>query len=196
MQIAAALPPGCSERYGSGGPLSQLDNFSNLVYTGLLDPTTLTTPGGRAFLHTLGGAAGDEIANGYVKVNVDQAKYSPTFIAPMKTIYPGDNSTTLAQRDPPLNPVLHTPSGIFDAKMAVVNASLRGEIRGIALLLLLDLDRKPVILHDSSVHSLNESLDSERGSKAPHPFYLQDVKQRRDIIVFLRGLDTGATMGK
>ncbi len=54
--------------YGSGGTIAHLDNFSNLVYTGLFDQTTLTTPGGRAFLHKLGGAAGDEIADDYVKV--------------------------------------------------------------------------------------------------------------------------------
>lgn len=54
--------------WGSEGSISRLDNFSNLVYTALLDPTTLTTPGGRAFLNFLGGAAGDEIADDYVAV--------------------------------------------------------------------------------------------------------------------------------
>ncbi|HEV8176539.1 MAG TPA: hypothetical protein VGP44_02510, partial [Gemmatimonadales bacterium] len=54
--------------FGSEGTIARLDNFSNLVYTGLFDQTTLTTPGGRAFLHKLGGAAGDEIADDYVKV--------------------------------------------------------------------------------------------------------------------------------
>jgi len=55
--------------WGSEGALQFLDNFSNLVYTALLDPTTLTTAGGRAFLRTLGGAAaGEEIASDYVRV--------------------------------------------------------------------------------------------------------------------------------
>lgn len=54
--------------WGSEGSIRRLDSFSNLVYTGLLDPTTLTTAGGRAFLNYLGGAAGDEIANDYVAV--------------------------------------------------------------------------------------------------------------------------------
>jgi len=54
--------------WGSEGSISRLDNFSNLVYTALLDPTTLTTPGGRAVLNYIGGAAGDEIANDYVAV--------------------------------------------------------------------------------------------------------------------------------
>ncbi len=251
--------------FGSEGTIARLDNFSNLVYTGLFDQTTLTTPGGRAFLHQLGGAAGDEIADDYVKVlaatgvtgypfvkaaphpkagteeaplgvrvnnasllnmnaylaglrappgakvdeqmadrgrelfrtsgctdchNVDQSKLVPAFILPMKRIFPGDAPVVLAQRMPPLNPVENTPSSIFDDKMAVVNASIRGEKRGIAMPLLLDLARKPVFLHDNSVPTLDELFDSKRGPNAPHPFYLSAPKERAAVIEFLRGLDT------
>ena len=251
--------------YGSEGAIAQLDNFSNLVYTALFDPTNLTTPGGRAFLHKLGGAAGDEIADDYVKVlkdtkvknypfvkapaapnpgseeapigirvdnqklldlnaylaslqapagdhgngsmiasgrdrfrtagctvchNVDQGKPVPTTIIPMKTIFPGDNPTILAQRMPPLNPVMDTAGNIFDDKMAIVNASLRGEIRGIALPLLLDLSRKPVFLHDNSVSTLEMLFDPSRGMSAPHPFYFSSMNERAEIIAYLRSLDT------
>jgi cytochrome c2 len=257
--------------YGSEGALAKLDNFSNLVYTGLFDPTNLTTPGGRAFLHKLGGAAGDEIADGYVKVlaatnvtgypyvkasphpqpgsedaplgirvdntklidlnaylaslpaprgaqvnakaashgrelfrtsgctschNVDQSKPVPAFIVPMKTIFPGDNPIILAQREPPLNPVQDTPGTFFDDKMAVVNASIRGEERGIALPLLLDLARKPVFLHDNSVPSLDNLLDPKRGPMAPHPFFLSNPKDRQDMVEFLRGLDANSSGNK
>ncbi len=251
--------------FGSEGTIARLDNFSNLVYTGLFDPTTLTTPGGRAFLHKLGGAAGDEIADDYVEVlaatgvtdypfveaaphpkpgsedaplgirvsnaellalnayldglpapngaevgaeaaargrelfrtvgctgchNVDQSKFVPPFIVPMNKIFTGDDPVVLAQREPPLNPVMDTPGALFDDKMAVVNASLRGEVRGIALPLLLDLARKPVFLHDNSVPSLDGLLDPQRGPTAPHAFYLSDRKQRGDVVEFLRSLDT------
>jgi hypothetical protein len=54
--------------WGTEGAIARLDNFSNLVYTGLLDPTGITTTAGRAFLHQLGGAAGDEIVDSYVQV--------------------------------------------------------------------------------------------------------------------------------
>ena len=257
--------------FGSGGEIARLDNFSNLVYTALFDMTNLTTPGGRAFLHKLGGAAGDEIADNYVKVlkdtgvtgypfvkasahaqpgsedapiglrvdekklrdlnaylvslpapagekgdvaktahgrelfrtvgctqchNLDQSKPVPANIILMKKIFPGDNPTVLAQRQPPLNPVEDTPNNTFDDKMAVVNASLRGEERGIAMPLLLDLARKPVFLHDDSVHSLNELLDPKRGSTAPHPFFVPDSKDREDVIVFLKGLDANDHSGK
>ncbi|MDQ3255125.1 MAG: hypothetical protein M3R15_14675 [Acidobacteriota bacterium] len=257
--------------YGSEGMIAKLDNFSNLVYTGLFDQTTLTTPGGRAFLHKLGGAAGDEIADDYVKIlkatgvknypfvkatahpqpgseeaplgvrvdntkladmnaylfsleapagvdgntqsiargrelfrtvgctschNVDQSKFVPAFIVPMKTIFPGDNPTVLAPRQPPLNPVVNTPDSIFDDKMAVVNASLRGEERGTALPLLLDLARKPIFLHDNSVPTLDNLLNPARGATAPHPFYLSDAAQRTDMVEFLRSLDTDGSNQK
>ena len=257
--------------YGSEGAIAKLDNFSNLVYTALLDPTTLTTPGGRAFLQKLGGEAGGrEIADDYVLVlaatnvtgpfpfvqasppgnpalagteefplgvrvdgtklndlnaflfalaapagkagdpaavtrgrtafqansctnchNVGQGTFVPTFIVPMKTIFPGDNPVVLLpQRTPPLNPILDTPGVFFDDKMAVVNASLRGLERGTALPLLLDLDRKPVFLHDNSVPSLEALVDSSRGADAPHPFFLDDTDQRKDVVTFLRSLGT------
>ena len=257
--------------YGSEGAIAKLDNFSNLVYTALLDPTTILTPGGLAFLQKLGGAAGgSEIANDYAQVlaatgvvgpfpfvqaappgnpalagteefplgvrvdntklndmnaylfglqapagatvdpivvafgrtafrtvgctnchNVSQATFVPTFIVPMKTIFPGDNPVVLLPaRMPPLNPILDTPGNIFDDKMAVVNASLRGLERGTGLPLLLDLARKPVFLHDNSVPSLDALFNPSRGSSAPHPFYLADPAQRSDVVQFLRSLGT------
>lgn len=257
--------------FGSEGAIARLDNFSNLVYTVLFDPTNLTTPGGRALLHKLGGAAGDEIADDYVKVlaatgvkgypfvkapahpnpgsedapigirvdnakllalnaylagleaprgaeadprataqgrqlfrtvgctgchNVDQGKPVPAFVLPMKRIFPGDKPVTLAQRMPPLNPVMNTPDSIFDDKMAVFNASLRGEVRGIAMPLLLDLARKPVFLHDNSVPSLDALLDPRRGTTAPHPFYVADSAKRAEMVQFLRSLDTRSSARK
>lgn len=251
--------------FGSEGTIARLDNFSNLVYTALFDQTNLTTPGGREFLHKLGGAAGDEIADDYVKIlaatnvtgypfvkaephpqpgsedaplgirvdqqklidlnayvvsleaprgvkgdgnaisrgrdmfrsvgctvchNVEQDKPVPAGLVPMKTIFPGDNPMKLADRMPPLNPVLDTPGIFFDDKMAIFNASLRGEVRGIALPLLLDLARKPVFLHDNSVPSLDNLFNPGRGANAPHPFYLADAKARADMVAFLRSLDT------
>ena len=267
MKNSALFRTDLAAPWGTEGTIAKLDNFSNLVYTGLLDPTTLTTPGGRAFLMKLGGAAaGTEIADDYVKVladtgvtgypfviaaahplpgteeaplgirvdnqklldmnaylnslpapkgvvadavaaargrrmfrtnctschNVDQSRPVPAFIVDMKTIFPGDNPVVLlAQRDPPLNPILDTPTNIFDDKMAVVNASIRGDIRGTALPLLLDLARKPNFLHDSSVPSLDVLLNPSRGATAPHPFFLSNPSQRADMVEFLRGLDTG-----
>ena len=127
--------------------------------------------------------------------NVDQSKPVPAFIVPMKTIFPGDDPVVLAQRTPPLNPVENTVTNIFDDKMAVVNASLRGEERGIALPLLLDLARKPVFLHDNSVPNLDSLLNPSRGPMAPHPFYLSGAGQRADMAEFLRSLGTNLPGG-
>jgi hypothetical protein len=124
--------------------------------------------------------------------NVDQSKPVPAFTVPMKTIFPGDNPVVLlAMRTPPLNPILDTPTSIFDDKMAVVNASQRGGIRGTVMPLLLDLARKPNFLHDSSVPSLDNLLNPTRGPTAPHPFYLSDTAQRSDMVEYLRGATTG-----
>lgn len=265
MHITPFFRQDLAAPFGSGGEIARLDNFNNLVYTALFDPTDLTTPGGKAFLHKLGGAAGDEIVADYVKIlqetnvtgypfvqatahpqpgseeapiglrvdnqklldlnaflvrlpaprgaqgdrqliatgrtlfrtagctdchNINQSKPVPAFIVPMKTIFPGDNPTVLAQRMAPLNPIMDTPGNTFDDKMAVVNASLRGEVRGIALPLLLDLARKPVFLHDNSVPSLDSLFDPSRGATAPHPFFLPDPNERAAMIEFLRSLDT------
>jgi hypothetical protein len=256
--------------YGSEGTFTKIDDFSNLVFTSLFDQTMLTTPGGRAFVHTLAGAAGDEMIANYVKIlaetgvrgypfvtaqqggtpgtlstpigfrvdnnkllalnaylsalpappgkvsdaravvrgrmlfassgcaachNSDQRRPVPTTIHPMQQIFPGDRPMILAQRTPPLNPVMNTPSSVFDDKWAVVNASLRGEKRGVAMPLLLDLARKPVFLHDNSVPNLNALFDPRRGAAAPHPFYVGNAGQRDDIIAFLESLQTnGAPM--
>lgn len=262
MHNAALFQQDLAAPYGTEGTFTKQDDFANLVYSGLLDLTTLTTPGGRAFLNKLGGAAGDEIANDYVAVlaatgvtgypyvqttpapspadagtlayplavrvneqklrdlnaylfalpspsgvpsarvaagatafrkalcggchNVDQTKAVPTFLIAMKTILPTDNPVTLAQRAPPLNPVLNTPSTLFDDKWAVVNASIRGDIRGTAMPLLLDLAAKPVFLHDNSVASLESLLDPARGVAAHHPFYVTDATERADVVAYLK----------
>ncbi|MBA3596839.1 MAG: hypothetical protein H0W40_05600 [Methylibium sp.] len=59
-----------------------------------------------------------------------------------------------------------------------MNASLRGEVRGLAMPLLLYLARKPSFLHDNSVPELDNLLNPSRGSTVPHPFYLSDAAQR------------------
>ena len=88
--------------------------------------------------------------------------------------------------------VQDTPGNFFDNKWAVVNASLRGEKRGVAMPLLLDLARKPVFLHDNSVPSLNVLLSPARGAKAPHPFYVRNPKQRSAVVTYLMALDTNS----
>jgi len=122
--------------------------------------------------------------------NVDQGKFVPPLLVDLKTLWPGYAPAVAGMRgDPKLAPVLNSPEG-FDDKMIVIDASIRGEKRGNALPLLLDLARTNIFLHDASVSSLNDLLDPKRGATAPHPFYFTDAARRADMVAYLRGLDT------
>lgn len=54
--------------WGSSGAFEKLEDFNNLVYTVALDPTSLLTTEGKAFLNVLAGPVGDEVATRYEKV--------------------------------------------------------------------------------------------------------------------------------
>ncbi len=114
----------------------------------------------------------------------------PAILVAMSDISPSYAPEVLARRTAPLSAIQNSP-GTFDDKMIVVDASDRGEIRGNALPMLLDLDRRSVFLHDSSVRGLDALLDPARGPQAPHPFYVADAKKRSDMVLFLRSLDAG-----
>ena len=49
--------------WGTDGSIEQLQNFNNLVYTAIMEPTDITTPGGRRFMLERGAAAGTEIVD-------------------------------------------------------------------------------------------------------------------------------------
>jgi len=119
--------------------------------------------------------------------NVNQSGPVPTALVRMEEIMPGYKPEILGRRQPPLSPVQNSP-GTFDDKMIVVDASDRGEIRGNAMPLLLDLAPKQHFLHDSSVAGLDRLLDPARGKMEPHPFYISAPTERADVVAFLKGL--------
>lgn len=121
--------------------------------------------------------------------NVDQRRAVPAMLIDMERIMPDYAPKVLAVRAAPLSAVQDS-RGTFDDKMIVVDASDRGEIRGNALPLLLDLARKQVFLHDASVPGLDRLLDPARGTNAPHPFYVADATKRGELVQFLQALDT------
>ncbi|MDQ3623617.1 MAG: hypothetical protein M3463_14200 [Verrucomicrobiota bacterium] len=82
--------------------------------------------------------------------NVDQSKFVPPMLVDLKRIWPGYTPVLPVKRQAPLSPIQNS-LGRFDDKMIVVDASDRGERRGVALPLLLDLARRRVFLHDASV---------------------------------------------
>lgn len=121
--------------------------------------------------------------------NTNQGIAVQSKLVPMNTIWPAYAPKVLAQRKPPLSPIQNAP-GTFDDKMIVVDASPGGGIRGNAMPLLLDLARKPVFLHDDSVHSLDELFNPSRGKTAPHPFYVVTPAQRIELVAYMKSLDT------
>jgi mono/diheme cytochrome c family protein len=128
--------------------------------------------------------------------NVDQSKPVPSTLVDLKTLWPGYTPLVVGVRgDTKLSNILNSP-GDFDDKMVIVDASDRGEPRGNALPLLLDLARTTLFLHDASVKSLNDLLDPKRGKTSPHPFYINDKEERADMIEFLRGLGADSTKMK
>lgn len=54
--------------YGSAGEIAKLEDFSNVVFSVLFDPTSLTTPQGRQFLQARAGSAGTQLADDYASV--------------------------------------------------------------------------------------------------------------------------------
>ncbi|MDQ3140037.1 MAG: hypothetical protein M3Q15_04870, partial [Pseudomonadota bacterium] len=86
--------------YGSEGLITKLDDFSNLVFTTLFDQTMLTTPGGRAFVHTLAGAAGDEMIADYVKILADTGVTGYPYVSrqAQRTGQPGTLATPIGFR--------------------------------------------------------------------------------------------------
>ncbi|MCA1603945.1 MAG: hypothetical protein LC775_00320, partial [Acidobacteria bacterium] len=128
--------------------------------------------------------------------NADQSKAVPAMLVELKTLWPAYVPIPAGMRgDGKLSTILNAP-GTFDDKMIVVDASDRGEKRGNAMPLLLDLARTILFLHDASVPSLDALLDPRRGKNAPHPFYIDGVEDRKAMIEFLLGLETGSTQAR
>jgi len=66
--------------FGSAGEFAHLIDISNGSYTTNLDPTTLVTPEGRAFLKARAGALGEELANDYAKILADTGVKGSPFV--------------------------------------------------------------------------------------------------------------------
>ncbi|MBM7335268.1 hypothetical protein [Alloalcanivorax marinus] len=277
--------------WGHSGAFAELNDFNNLVYTVALDPTSLLTADGRAFLNVLAGPVGDEIADRYEAVLrdtgvipdgmavadvlpyvdvartdlapgsaagpvgrrvsdarlADLAAYTDRLAAPpapggldanlvsqgetlftsaradggagcagchtanpnqpvkeviipIATLYPGYGMppVILDRSGAGLTPIQNSTAGpapSYDDSVVVLDASVRGEVRGEAKPLLLGLNTKLNYLHDGSVGGdspavgLEALLNPARGADSPHPFYFPrnldggDDQAGRDALV-------------
>jgi hypothetical protein len=99
--------------YGSSGQNDRADDFGNAVFTLIFDQTNVLSPGGRRFLHALGGAAGDKIIADYTHVleatNVRGAPYVVT-----------------ATAGPGVTPPFPTGRRVDDQRLLDLNAYLAG----------------------------------------------------------------------
>lgn len=77
LRIAPFFRTDLSAPWGIDGGVSLLDDFNNTVFTVSLDPTSLVTAGGRAFLRAQALAVGDEIADDYLKVLTETGVVPP-----------------------------------------------------------------------------------------------------------------------
>ena len=121
--------------------------------------------------------------------NVDQSQPVQKEIIAMNVIFKGDNPVVVRKRDNLIHPLQDTVGSTYDDKMIVMNASMRGLSRGVAMPLLMDLAKKPAYLHDSSVSTLTKLLDPVRGDSAPHAYYVSSATERSDLVAFLKNLD-------
>jgi len=130
----------------------------------------------------------------------DPNRFVNPVVVPIEQIYPGYTPTVLFPRDEPLSDIQNSngPSPFFDDRLIVVDASLRGEPRGVAAPSLFGLASKTSLLHDDSVRgdsfvdAADQLLDPARGANAAHPVYLADAADRADVAEFLRGFTTRA----
>ncbi|MEP6917927.1 MAG: hypothetical protein ABJC89_19935 [Acidobacteriota bacterium] len=114
MHNSALFRTDLAAPWGTDGSIQFLDNFSNLVYTALLDPTTLTTAGGRAFLQKLGGtAAGSEIADDYAQILARTGVTGYPYVQAAAHPMPGTEAAPLGIR-------------VDDGKLVDMNAYLNG----------------------------------------------------------------------
>ncbi|HEX3694103.1 MAG TPA: hypothetical protein VH374_01845 [Polyangia bacterium] len=127
--------------------------------------------------------------------NVDQSLRVPTLTVAEAAVFPAyapvllaDRPLELPFRPQALAPIEDDPSTIFDDQVVVDDASRRGDLRGSALPLLMDLSRKDRFLRDGEVTSLDRLLDPARGSATPHPFFIADAAARAALVTFLKSL--------
>jgi uncharacterized protein (TIGR03437 family) len=131
---------------------------------------------------------------------IDPNKFVPYFIIPIKALYPAYSPTVIFQRPAPLSPIQKSfggPSPFYDNRLVVVDASVKGDVRGYALPMKLDLARRTSLLHDDEIvgATFDEAADimmnsAKRDPKAAHPFFVASADDRKAIIEFMKSLTT------
>jgi uncharacterized protein (TIGR03437 family) len=128
----------------------------------------------------------------------DPNKFVPIFVIPIKALYPAYTPTSIFTRPAPFSPIQKSfggPSPFYDNRLVVVDASRRGDSRGYALPLKLDLARRTSLLHDDEIvgATFDEAADimmnaAKRDPKAAHPFFVASADDRKALIEYMKSL--------
>lgn len=270
LRNSPAFRADLSAPYGAAGEFAELNQYTNHIYTGFMDPTNMLTSAGKKFLERVSGTLGLRLSEEYAAIlaetgvkdypfvkgqnltsdstmnslmgtrmeesklqnlkiyltklrspkgvameknsvsrgaevfksgkvgctschNADQTTAVMKDIVNMNVIWKGDNPVAFRKRDNLVHPLQNTAASTYDDKMIVMNASMRGLNRGVAMPLLMDLAKKPAFLHDGSVPSLYKLLDPARGDNVPHAYYVEGANDRNDVVAYLKSLDDETT---
>ena len=119
--------------FGSSGQYDKLDDFNNTVYTALFDQSNLLSPGGRQFIHVLGGASGDAILADYTKVLAATGVTGYPFVVAHMQGKPGYAPTPTGKRvdEQKLRDLNAYVSSLAAPKGVVTNAVLVGQGRAL-----------------------------------------------------------------
>ena len=119
--------------FGSSGQNDKLDDFNNTVYTALFDQSNLLTPGGKQFIHVLGGAGGDAMLADYAKVLAATGVTGFPFVTAHMQGKPGDAPTPTGKRvdEQKLRDLNAYVSSLAAPKGVVTDAALVGQGRAL-----------------------------------------------------------------
>ena len=119
--------------FGSSGQNDKLDDFNNTVYTALFDQSNLLSPGGKQFIHVLGGAGGDAILADYAKVLAATGVTDFPYVTSSTEGKPGEAPTPVGKRvdEQKLRDLNAYVSRLAAPKGVVTDAALVGQGRAL-----------------------------------------------------------------
>jgi len=133
VHIAPFFRQDLAAPFGSSGQNDKLDDFNNTVYTALFDQSNLLSPGGKQFIHVLGGAGGDQMLAGYAKVLAATGVTGFPYVASATQGKPGEAPTPTGKRvdGQKLRDLNAYVSSLQPPKGVVMDAALVGKGRAL-----------------------------------------------------------------
>ena len=133
VHIAPFFRQDLAAPFGSSGQNDKLEDFNNTVYTALFDQSNLLSPGGKQFIHVLGGAGGDAMLADYAKVLAATGVTGFPYVTTSTAGKPGDAPTPTGKRvdEQKLRNLNAYVSRLAAPKGVVTDAALVGQGRAL-----------------------------------------------------------------